>query len=95
MVSEPNNTTKFFTKNLLAIEMKKKKTATFMNKIVCFDLSMLELSKILTHEFCYDSVKPKHGEKAKSIHCIYKKQIIFIKPFHKMFKLDLILQIMK
>ena len=94
MVSEPNNTTKIFTKNLLAIEMKKNPDI-FMNKIVCFDLSMLELRKILTHEFCYDYVKPKHGEKAKSIHCIYKKQIIFIKPFQKMFKLDLILQIMK
>ena len=50
LVSEPNYlTTKFFTENLLAIEMKK--TEILMNKPVCLGLSILELSKILMYEF--------------------------------------------
>ena len=64
LVSEPNyHTTKFFTKNLLAIEMKK--TKILMNTHVCLGLSILELSKILLHEFWYDYAKPKYGEKSK------------------------------
>ena len=50
LVSEPNyHTTKFFTKNLLAI--KTKKTEIIMNKPVYLVLSVLELSKILMYEF--------------------------------------------
>ena len=64
LVSEPNyHTTKFFTENLLAIEMKK--TEILMNKPVHLGLSILELSKISMHEFWYDYVKPKYGEKVK------------------------------
>ena len=61
------DTTKFFTENLLAIEMKKKqkKKQIIMNKPVYLELSMLELSKILIYEFWYRYVKPKYGEKAK------------------------------
>ena len=52
-VLEPNyHTTKFFTENLLAIEMKK--TEIYMNKRVCLGLSILELGKILMYEFWYD-----------------------------------------
>ena len=52
-VLEPNyHTTKFFTENLLAIEMKK--TEILMNKRVCLGLSILELGKILMYEFWYD-----------------------------------------
>ena len=44
LVSAPNyGTTKFFTENLLAIEMKKNQT--LMNKPVCLGLSILDLSK--------------------------------------------------
>ena len=44
LVSEPNyHTTKFFTENLLAIEMKK--TEILMNKPVHLELFILELSK--------------------------------------------------
>ena len=58
LVSEPNyNTTKFFTEDLLAIEMKK--TEILMNKPAYLGLSVLELSKILMYEFWYDYVKPK------------------------------------
>ena len=49
-VSEPNyHTTKIFTENLLAIEMKK--TEILMNKPFCLGLSILELSKISMYEF--------------------------------------------
>ena len=49
-MSEPNyHTTKSFTENPLAIEMKK--TQIFMNKPVYLGLSILELSKILMYEF--------------------------------------------
>ena len=45
-MSEPNyHSTKFFTENLLAIEMRK--TQIFMNKPVYLVLSILELSKIV------------------------------------------------
>ena len=54
-MSEPNyHTTKFFIENLLVLEMKKKKTEILMNKSVCLGFSILELSKILMHEFWYD-----------------------------------------
>ena len=50
LVSEPNyHTTKFFTENVLAIEMKK--TEIVMNKPVRLGLSIVELSKILMYEF--------------------------------------------
>ena len=50
LVPEPNyHTTKFFTKDLLAIEMRK--TEILMNKPVCLGLSILELRTISTYEF--------------------------------------------
>ena len=63
-MSEPNyHTTKFFSENLLALEMKK--TEILMNKSVYLGLSILELSKILMNEFWYNYIKPKYGEKVK------------------------------
>ena len=60
LVSELNyHTTKFFTENLLAIEMK----IAYMNKPVYLGLLILELSKILMYEFWYDYAIPKYGEK--------------------------------
>ena len=54
-MSKPNyHTTKFFTENLITIEIKKAKT--LINKSVYLGLSILELSKILMHEFWYDYV---------------------------------------
>ena len=50
LVSEPNyHTTKWFSENLLAIEMKKTKIK--MNKPVYLGLTILEISKILMYEF--------------------------------------------
>ena len=64
LVSEPNyHTTKHFSKNLLAIEMKKTKVK--MNKPVYLGMSILDISKTLMYEFWYDYVKPKYKDKAK------------------------------
>ena len=64
-MSESNNhSIKFFTESLLAIEMRK--TQIFMNRLVYFGLSILELSKIVMYEFWYNYVKLKYGEKTKS-----------------------------
>ena len=64
LVSEPNcHTTKFFTKNPLAIEIKK--TRIVIDKPVYLGLSMLELNKISMYDFWYDYVKPKYSEKLK------------------------------
>ena len=58
LVSEPNyHSTKFISENLLTITLRK----IFMNKPVCLGLSILELSKIVMHEFSYDYVKLKYG----------------------------------
>ena len=53
LVSEPNyHTTKQFSENLLAIEMKKTKVK--MNKPVYLGMSLLDISKTLMYEFSYD-----------------------------------------
>ena len=58
LVSKPNyHTTKFFTENLFAIEMRK--TQIPMNKLVYLGLSILDLSTTVIYEFWYDHVKPK------------------------------------
>ena len=64
LVSEPNyHTTKWFSENLLAIEMKKTKVK--MNKPIYLGLSILEISKILMYEFWYDYMKPKYRDNVK------------------------------
>ena len=64
LVSEPNyHTTKWFSENLLAIEMKKIKVK--MNKPVYLGLPILETSKTLMYEFWYDYIKPKDGDNVK------------------------------
>ena len=45
-------TSKFFTENLLALRI----TQILMNKSVYLGLSILDLSKIVIHEFWYDYV---------------------------------------
>ena len=64
LVSEPNyHITKWFSENLLTIEMKKIKIK--MNKLVYLGLSILEISKTLMYEFWYDYMKPKYGDHVK------------------------------
>ena len=54
-MSEPNyHTTKWFSENLLAIEMKKIKAK--MNNPVYLGLPILEISKTLMYEFWYDYI---------------------------------------
>ena len=64
LVSEPNyRTTKWFSGNLLAIEMKKVKVQ--MNKSAYLGLSILQISKTLMYAFWYDYNKPKYQDNAK------------------------------
>ena len=61
---EPNyHTTKWFSEDLLAIEMKKLKVN--INKPVYLGFSILELRKTLMYEFWYDYIKPKYYNSAK------------------------------
>ena len=64
LISEPNyHTTKQFSENLLAIEMKKTKVK--MNKPIYLGMSILDISKTLMYKFWYDYFKPKYGDRAK------------------------------
>ena len=64
LVSEPNyHTTKRFSENLLATEMKKTKVK--MNKPAYLGMSILDISKNLMYKFWYDYFKPKYGNRAK------------------------------
>ena len=65
LVTEPNyHTIKWFSENILAIEMKKTKVK--MNNLIYLGLSILEISKILIYEFWYDYIKPKYCDNVKS-----------------------------
>ena len=79
LVSEPNyHTLKFFTENLLAIEMRK--TQILMNKQpVYLGLSVIDLFKTVMYEFWYDYVKLKNGEKAKLCYIDTDSFIVHIK----------------
>ena len=64
LVSEPNyHTSKYFSEHLMAIEMKK--TNLKMNELIYLDMSILDISKTLMHEFYYDYIKLKYGDRAK------------------------------
>ena len=63
LVSEPNYTLKFFTENLLAIEVRK--AQIFMKKPLYLGLPILDLSTIVMNKFWYDYIKPKYGGNAK------------------------------
>ena len=59
LASEPNyHTTKYFSENLMAIEMKKTKVK--MNKPIYLGMSILDISKTLMYEFCYYYIKAKY-----------------------------------
>ena len=60
----------FFSKNLLAIEVKK--IDAFKNKPVYLGLATLEISNTAIYELRYDYVKMKYREKTN---CIIRKQI--------------------
>ena len=78
LVPEPNyHRKKWFSENLLAIEMKKTKVK--MNKPVYLGLSTLEISKTLMYEFWYDYIKPKYQDNAKLCYMDTDSFIIDIK----------------
>ena len=78
LVSEPNyHTKKWFSENLLAIEMKK--TKANMNKLIYLGFSILDLGKIVMYEFWYDYIKPKYGKKAKLCYMDTYNFVIHIK----------------
>ena len=78
LVSEPNyHTTKLFSENLLATEMKKTKVK--MNKPVYLGMSILDISKTLMSEFWYDYIKPKYGDRAEIFYMDTDSFIIHIK----------------
>ena len=61
LVSEPNyHTTKSFSENLLAIEMRK--TVIKTNKPIYLGLAILALSKTKMYEYWYDDMKMKYGD---------------------------------
>ena len=78
LVSEPiYHTTKCFSEDFLAIEMKKTKLK--MNKLVYLRLSILEFSKTLMYEFWHDYIKPNYKDNAKLYYMDADSFIIYIK----------------
>ena len=78
LASEPNyHTTKYFSENLMAIEMKKTKVK--MNKPIYLGMSILDISKTLMYEFWYDYIKPKYQDKAKLCYMDTDSFAIYIK----------------
>ena len=64
LASEPNcYTIKYFSENVMAIEMKKTKVK--INKPTYLGMSILDISKTLMYEFWYDFIKPKYQNKTK------------------------------
>ena len=64
LVSEPSyHTTNYISEDLSIIEMNKTKVK--MNNSTYLGLSILDISKILMYEFCYDYMKPKYNDNVK------------------------------
>ena len=64
LVAEPNlHAMNLISEDLSIIEMKKTKIK--MNKPIYLGLSILEISKILMHEFWYDYMKPKYNDNVR------------------------------
>ena len=89
LVSEPNyHTTKYFSENLLAMQMKISKVK--MNKPLYLGFSILEISKTLMYEFWYDYIKPNYQNNAKLCYMDSDSFIIQIKieDFYKNIAVD-------
>ena len=79
LVSEPNyHTINLISENLSLIEMRRTKVK--MNKPIYLGLSILEISKLLMHEFWYDYMKPKYDDNVK---LCYMDTDSFYKDFYK------------
>ena len=78
LISKPNyHLTKYFSKNILAFEMKKIKVK--MNKPICLGFSVLEIRKTLMYEFQYEYIKSKNQSNAKLCYMDTDSFIIYIK----------------
>ena len=78
LVSEPNYyTTKYFSKNLSAVEMKKINVK--MNKPVYLGLSILEISKTLIYEIWCNYIKAKYQQNVRLCYMDTDSFIINIK----------------
>ena len=71
------HTTKYFSENLMAIEMKNLKVK--MNKPIYLVMSILDISKTLMYEFWYDYVKLKWQERAKLCYTDNDRFVIYVK----------------
>ena len=64
LASEPYyHTTKYFSENVIAIELKKTKLK--MNKPIYLAMSILDISKTLIYDFWYDYINPTYQGRAK------------------------------
>ena len=82
LASEPNyHTTKYFSQNLMAMEMKKTK----VKMPIYPSMSILDTSKILMYELWYDYIKLKYQDKAKLCYMDTDSFVIHIKTedFHE------------
>ena len=68
LASEPNyDTTKYFSKKLMANEMKMTKVK--MNKPIYLGMSISDISKTLMYKFWYDYIKPKYQRSCTKQRC--------------------------
>ena len=78
LASKPNyHTPKYFSVNLMAIEMKKAKVK--MNKPIYLGMSILDISKTLMCEFWYNYIKPKYQDKEELCYMDTDSNVIYIK----------------
>ena len=90
LASEPNyHITKYYSENLMAIEMKKTKVKITKSVYLC--MSILNISKTLMYAFWYDFIKPKYQNKAKLCYMDTYSFIIHIRTedFHEVISNDI------
>ena len=79
LASEPSyHTKKYFSENLMAIEMKETKLKT--NNPIYLGMSILDISETLMHKFWYDYIKPKYQHKAKLCYTDKTALLFILKP---------------
>ena len=78
LASEHNyHTTKYFSENLMAVEMKKTKVQ--MHQPIYLGMSILDISKKRMYEFWCDNVRSKYQDRAKLCHMNTDSFVIDIK----------------